>query len=582
MLFQEFSKYLERIEKTASRNEMTVILAELVNKISTAEAREAAYLLQGRVAPVFEPIEFNVAEKMMIKALLVTFNLEKSDIQKEFRGVGDLGIVAEKYRELSNLPIKKIDIEEVFKRLHDLAMFSGPGSMDKKILALKSLFLDLPPLSCRYVARIPIGKLRLGLSAKTILDVLSWAKAGNKSLRPEIDRAYYACSDLGFVMETFKQSGMEGLARLESQPGIPVFSKLVERIPTTKKIIEKMGLVWAQPKFDGLRCQIHLWEENGIRKVKLFSRNLEDLTAMFPDVVTAISKIRAQSVILDSEIIGFNKETEEFMPFQKTMYRRRKYRIGEKAKEIPVYIFVFDFLHLDGKNLMRFSIEDRLKKLKDLLKSETNSIQITETRLFDNARELDKYFIENVSEGLEGIIVKKKGSIYEPGTRNFDWVKLKRAMQGHLSDTVDAVIMGYYAGKGRLAKFGIGAILIGVLDEEKDELVTIAKVGTGITDDQWKQLKNILKNIEVDKKPVRYNVNKLLKPDYWVEPMVVSQIRADEITRSPVHTCAMDKDGIGYALRFPRMEVIKRDKLPEDSTTIVEILKMYKNQLVPK
>lgn len=582
MLFQEFAEYLQRIEETPSRNEMTVLLADLINEISKEEAKEVVYLLQGRVAPVFQPVEFNVAEKMMIRSIALSFGLTEKRVIQEFKEIGDLGLLAEKYRKDSSVKAEKVNIESVFLRLSDIASYSGKGSQDKKIIALRDLFLDLPSLSCRYIARIPIGKMRLGLSAKTVLDVLSWAEVGDKSLRKNVERAYYACSDLGLVVETFKSGGIKALSKLSSRPGTPIFSKLVERIPTTEGIVEKMGAVYAQPKFDGLRCQIHKWEENGIVKVKMFSRNLEDMTLMFPDIVESIKNLKAESFILDSEVIAYNAETEEFMPFQKTMYRKRKYKIGEKAAEIPVSIFAFDVLFLNGRDMMQKPVEERVDALQKLLAVAPQNINMTETILFKDPESLEKYFIENVSEGLEGIIVKRVGSIYEPGTRNFEWVKLKRAMKGHLSDTVDVVIMGYYAGKGRLAKFGIGAILVGVLDQSTNEYVTIAKVGTGIKDSDWTKLKRILSDLETKQKPNSYNVDKLLIPDYWVEPKIVTQIRADEITRSPVHTCARDAEGVGYALRFPRMEIMQRDKLPEDCTTVKEVLNLYKNQLSPK
>ncbi len=581
MLFVDFAEYLEKIESTDSRNEMTEILAEMVRKIDANDARCVAYLLQGRVAPNFEDLEFNVAEKMMIRAVALTFKKSDASVMSDFKEVGDLGTLAEKYREEIGDNYKKLEIDEVFTKLKNTALYSGTGSQDKKILELRDLFLDLPPIACRYIARIPIGKLRLGLSAKTVLDVISWAAVGDKSQRGVVEKAYYASSDLGLVMETYVNSGLDGLAKLEPTPGTPVFAKLVERIPTTQEIIEKMGSVWAQPKFDGLRCQAHKWEEDGRIYVKLFSRNLENLTDMFPDVVEAVKKLPAKSLIIDSEVIGYNPETEEFLPFQKTMNRKRIYGVGAASEKVPVFLFAFDLLYLDGKNLMNEMLENRISLLKDLAK-DNKLIKITETILYDNAEDLEKYFNENVSEGLEGIIVKSENTLYEPGTRNFDWVKLKRAMQSHLSDTVDVVIMGYYKGRGRLAEFGVGALLVGVRDSDSDRFVTIAKVGTGITDDLWREIRDTLTPLRLQKKPDNYVVDKLLIPDVWVEPKIVSEIRADEITRSPVHTCARDESGVGYALRFPRMEFFRRDKLAEDCTTVKEVINLYENQLSPK
>lgn len=581
MLFADFAEYLEKIESTDSRNEMTQILAEMVRKIDANDARCVAYLLQGRVAPNFEDLEFNVAERMMIRAIALTFNKSEASVTAEFKEVGDLGTLSEKYRKEIGDNYKPLEIDVVFQKLKNTAMYSGTGSQDKKILELRDLFLDLPPIACRYIARIPIGKLRLGLSAKTVLDVISWAAVGDKSQRGIVEKSYYASSDLGLVMETYVRDGMAGLAKLEPIPGTPVFAKLVERISTTQEIIEKMGPVWAQPKFDGLRCQVHKWEKGGRVHVKLFSRNLENLTDMFPDVVEAVKKLPAKSLIIDSEVIGYNSDTEEFLPFQKTMNRKRIYGVGEASAKVPVFLFAFDLMYLNGKNLMNDELETRLDSLKKVAKDNA-LIKVTETILFDNAEDLEKYFNENVSEGLEGIIVKSEKTIYEPGTRNFDWVKLKRAMQSHLSDTVDVTIMGYYKGKGRLAKFGVGALLVGVFDSSQEKFVTIAKVGTGVTDSLWQEIRDTLNSLEVEKKPCNYVVDKLLTPDVWIEPKIVSEIRADEITRSPVHTCARDESGIGYALRFPRMEIFRRDKLAEDCTTVQEVLGLYKNQLSPK
>lgn len=581
MTFAEYARYLDRVEMTPSRNEMTEILADLVKKMDSDDARCVAYLLQGRVAPVFEDLEFNVAEKLMVRAIAFAFGLNEESVIADFKRLGDLGTVVEEYRKKSSKIAVDLEINDVFTKLKNVVLYSGKGSQDKKILELAGLFKDLDSLSCRYIARIPIGKMRLGLSAKTALDVISWAEAGNKSYREIVEKAYYSSSDLGLVMEVYKKDGMMGLEKMEPSLGTPVFAKLVERIPTTEEIIEKMGPVHAQPKFDGLRCQAHKWIEDGKTRVKLFSRNLEDLTEMFPDVVEAVKTLNADSLIIDSEVIGYNSATDEFIPFQKTMNRKRKYGIGEKTKEVPVFLFAFDLLHLNGRNLMNEPLEERLSLLKSLVPKDS-LIHLTETTIFDDAKTLEKYFNECVSEGLEGIIVKKKGTIYEPGTRNFDWVKLKRAMKSHLSDTVDVVIMGYYVGKGRLTQFGMGALLAGVYDDANDEFVTIAKVGTGIPDDLWRKIGDSLKPIVVDRQPNNYNVNSLLIPDFWVEPKIVCQIRADEITRSPIHTCAKDSSGIGYALRFPRMEIFGRDKLSDDCTTVKEIVEMFSAQLSPK
>src|SRR5690606_11880488 len=158
--------------------------------------------------------------------------------------------------------------------------------------------------------------------------------------------------------------------------------------------------------------------------------------------------------------------------------------------------------------------------------------------------------------GLEGVIVKKNRTTYEPGTRNFDWIKLKASSQSELVDTIDAVVMGYYFGTGARSKFGLGAILVGVYNEEEDRYESVAKVGTGITDEQFITIKNDLLGITQKNENIKYLINKSVMPDRIVEPRIVVEIEADELTISKVHTACMDVlEGKGISMRFPRLKV---------------------------
>ncbi|HOL54968.1 MAG TPA: ATP-dependent DNA ligase, partial [bacterium] len=348
---------------------------------------------------------------------------------------------------------------------------------------------------------------------------------------------------------------------------------LAERLPTAEDIIAKIGRCSVEPKFDGFRCQIH---KDG-KDIKIFSRNLEDNTEMFPDLVDGARKqINSEKAIIEGEALAFNEEAQEFYPFQVTVQRKRKYQIETMMIDLPLKLFAFDLLYLDGEDYTSRPYIERKEKLGKLILP-GNVIMVADYIITDDPKELDAFFENAIGSGLEGIVAKRLDAPYQAGARNFNWIKLKRSYKGELTDTVDLVILGYYVGRGARAKFGIGSLLAGVYDSETDTFKTIAKIGSGLTEDEWVKMKNILDEIKVDKKPSR--VISVLEPDVWVEPRYVVEVRADEITRSPVHTAGKDEGELGYALRFPRVErFIRVDRVPEDATTVKEIQEMYDMQ----
>ena len=324
-------------------------------------------------------------------------------------------------------------------------------------------------------------------------------------------------------------------------------------------------------------CQIH---KDG-NTIRIFSRNLEETTLMFPELIEATKKqIKAKSVILDGEAIAYNPTSEEFLPFQETTKRRRKHNIEETAKELPLKAFIFDILYKNDKSLLDEPLTTRLKILKETIAGEEVLIP-TKSQDISDPKKLTFLLEDAISRGLEGLVVKKLDSPYEAGGRNFNWVKLKRHSSGELHDTIDCVILGYIFGKGKRAAFGAGALLVGLYDKKKDMFVTVTRIGTGLTDDEWRSIKEKAKGLEVDHKPAR--VDSLITPSVWVKPELVIEVLADEITRSPLHTAgAVIKDDVkepGYALRFPRLVSFRdKDKKAEDATTVDELIEMYNDQ----
>ncbi len=564
MIFSEFSTYLSRIEATASRNEITEILAEAFRAATPTEIGKMCYLLQGRVAPLYESIEFGVADKFIIRAIAQANAVDIDTVTKAFKKLGDVGLAAE---SLHSGKTTKLTVGEVYDRLYAVAVSGGQGSQEKKIAMLADLLRNLTAVSARFVMRIPLDKLRLGFSEMTMLDALSWMLAGDKSLREALESAYNVRPDIGYIAETVRRDGIAGLSHVRAHVGSPVLAELCQRLPNADDMIKKMGEVAVEPKYDGVRVQIH-FQPGG---VKTFSRNLENTTAMFSELNAIGAELHAKDAIVDCEAVGVDTKTGKLVSFQETTTRKRKHDIEKAQQSVPLRFFVFDILFKDGKDLLSVPLSARRKILEETVipkKLLSLSPQIITT----DANVLREYHDEQIKKGLEGVVIKKWNSPYEPGRRGYSWVKFKEeeGKTGKLTDTIDAVVMGYYMGEGKRTGFGIGAFLVGV--RNNDRFVTVTKIGTGVSDALWKELRKQLAHIQSRQKPKEYEeVMKALTPDVWVLPKIVVEIAGDDLTRSSTH-------GAGVAVRFPRLVRIRTDKHASQVTTTVEVEQMFQGQ----
>jgi len=285
-----------------------------------------------------------------------------------------------------------------------------------------------------------------------------------------------------------------------------------------------------------------------------------------------------KSIICEGEAVAFDPHTGSFYPFQETAKRKRKYDIETMKEELPLKLFFFDLLYLDGKPLLNLTHEQRREKLINIFKGTDDILQVIEEKPIKNAAELETYFLKCIDSGLEGLVVKRPDAIYQPGKRNFNWIKLKREAKGELTDTIDCVVLGYYHGSGKRAKFGIGAFLVGIYNKSLDIYQTIAKVGSGLTDEEWIELRKKCDKIKSEHKPKNIECFKHLEPDVWTYPEIVVEVFADEITTSPVHTAGKTAEKSGFALRFPRFISYRTDKGPDESTSIKELNEMYDMQ----
>ena len=579
MTFSRLSNYFDRLDQTASRNEITRILADLFQKTSDHEIDLVCYLSLGRLVPLYEPLEFQLAEKMVVRVIASAFHEEVRTVQKTYKRIGDLGAVAEKFKvKNSKFKVQKLTVTEVYRRLRNIAEEIGEGSQQRKIDGLARLLKNLDSLSCKYVVRIVLGRLRLGFSDATILDALSFMRLKSKELRPQIEKAYLVRTDIGAIAKLFKSQGLRGLRGITASLGVPIMPALCQRLKSADEMINKMGKVVVEPKYDGQRVQIH-WRKSKEQRaeskeqwqVRAFTRNLEEVSLMFPELSSIGKQIQARDVILDSEAVGFDSTTGKILPFQEIITRKRKHAVSAAAKKVPLRFFVFDILYHNGRSLLSVPLHEREKLLEQSIRGETVLVKAKRI-VTDIPQVLRDYHRQELKAGLEGVVVKRLSDPYIPGRRGWSWVKFKEAEESAagLSDTLDCVVMGYYKGRGKRTAFGIGGFLVGVRHGE--QFLTVSKVGTGLTDEQWREMRKRADSHATKERPKVYvQVGKSLIPDIWTAPRIVVEIAADNITQSPTHAA-------GLALRFPRLVQFRDDKSARETTTLLEVKSLYRLQ----
>jgi DNA ligase-1 len=583
MLFEEAAKYYRKLEETSSRLEMIDILTEMFSKAKKSEIKNLIYMTLGSPAPPFQGVDLGIAEKLAEEAIATATGAEKNRVESSFKKTGDLGLTAEQFisaSKLRRMSREKFEINEVFEAMLKIAKTSGAGSKDAKIKMLANLLAASTPLEARYVVRFSLGQLRLGAGDATILEALSKAATGDRNFKPKLEEAFNICSDLGLVGETLMKEGKKGIEEFRVTLFNPIRPALAERLPTAEEILERMhGRCAVESKYDGLRVQVHMNRKS--KRVEIFSRRLERMTEMFPDITSAaLKEVNAENAILEGEAIAYDETTDQFYAFQETIQRKRKHGIEEKSHELPLRVFAFDLLYLNGESYLNKRYSERRAKLEEIVKG-NGMFRLSGRIIATKPKEIERYFEEMISNGLEGIVAKDLDAPYIAGARKFSWIKMKRSYKGELSDTVDLVVVGYYVGKGTRAEFGFGGMLAAVYNEKSDMFETITRIGTGFSEENMRAFKKLFEEIRVSKRPAR--VSSIIEPDYWVEPKYVVTVRADEITKSPMHTAGRHREGeeeLGYALRFPRIvsNGVREDKSPEEATTTKEIVEMFKQQ----
>jgi DNA ligase-1 len=568
------------MEQTSSRLALTDYLVSLLKITPSDIIDKVIYLIQGKLYPDYEGIELGLAGKMAIRILAYSSGLSIAAVEEIYRKTGDLGDTASEVMKSKNqttLFADKMTVERVYLTLDRIARTVGSGSQEVKLRLVSSLLSDATSRESRYVMKFIMGTLRLGIADYTVMDALALAFTGDKSNRKILENAYNVSSDLGTVAKLLATKGLESLRSLQITLYKPIRPMLAERVRTAEEALERMdGRAAVEYKLDGERIQVH----KGKGKVELFSRRLEKITDHYPDVAEAIKSINTEEAILEAEVVAINPLTDEFLPFQELMHRRRKYDIKQTMENYPVVMNFFDVLYMDGDDKTSLTYLQRRKLIKKIIQGSRNEkIRLVPQIIVEKSEQIDKFMASAIENGCEGLMIKQLKSTYRAGNREFAWVKLKREYRSDLADTLDLVIVGALYGRGRrVGKYG--ALLLAAYDSKSDMFRSTCKVGAGFTDQHLEQFFDNLETHLITHRHARVDTG--MEMDVWFEPKIVIEVIASEITLSPSHTAAINsiRQGFGLALRFPKFTgKIRYDKKPEDATDVEELVSMYKQQM---
>jgi DNA ligase-1 len=535
------------------------------------------YLCQGLVAPEYAAVDLGLAEKMALRSVATAARVEPGEVVAALRETGDLGQAAEQLLTATTEDRKpSLQVAAVVDTLHQIAGTAGSGSQGRKLDLLAGLLALATPLEARYLLRLVTGNLRLGIGTPTILDALAQVYTGDRKDRPVLERAYNICCDLGLVAGTLASGGLVAVRELEVRPGRPVRAMLAQRLSAADEILVKLGgRCMAEYKYDGMRVQAHRTADG---RIELFSRRQERVSSQFPDVVELLQVgLVPREAILEGEVVAYDAAAGELRPFQEVMFRRRKHGIAEAARDVPVGLFCFELLYADGQDLTDRSYLERRTRLAAAV-TLSDRLRLTTALEVETSSALDAAFEQAVADGSEGLVCKSTGpdAVYRAGARGWLWIKLKRDYRTELADTIDLVVVGAYAGRGR-RRGTYGAVLLAAYDPATEVYQTVGRCGTGFSDAELAELPARLAPLTRAQRPVR--VNSRVPADVWFEPSLVIEVLSAELTLSPNHTAGWGqlKDDAGLSMRFPRFTGRWRDdKEPQDATTTQQLVELYR------
>ncbi len=555
MEFKKLAKCYEALEATTKKLAKRDIVAKFIKETPTDLLEIIVALIEGRIFPAWQETELGVAENIMYEALARATGLPEARIKNEAKKAGDLGTAAEailKKKTQRTLASKTLTVENVYKNLVKIPTLAGAGSISQKVSLIAELVSNASPEEGRYLVRIILEEMRIGVGEGIIRNALSVAY----DISPElIDKAYSVRNDYGEVAKLIRSSGKKALEKVELEVGRPLKPMLAQKVDTAKEGLDEMaGKAAWQFKYDGMRVQIH---KSG-SKIAIFTRRLDNITKQFPELVEASKKcIKADTAIAEGEAVGIDPKTRKPQPFQKLSQRiKRKYGIEEMQKHIPVEMNLFDIMYLNGKNLLETPYSERWQKLSGVIK-ENPDFHLAENLVTGDAKKAEAFYKKALNLGHEGLMIKNLDAHYMPGSRVKYMYKLKQERE-----TLDLAIIGAVWGKGRRSKW-LGSFVLGARDSDTGGFVGVGKVATGLTDGDLENLTTLLKPL-IESENIK---------DVKIRPKIVVEVGFEEIQKSPKYKS-------GYALRFPRVKRIRDDKGSEDADDLERISRFYEAQTV--
>ncbi|NYT05250.1 MAG: ATP-dependent DNA ligase [Methanomicrobiales archaeon] len=544
MLFAEFSALCARLEALSGRLEMIALVQEHLPGLSEAELPVFVRFLMGKIFPDWSPDKVGVGPSLLYEGVAYVAGVKKDAVVEAINREGDVGRAVEQIlarKEQTAFFSAELELEEVYRDFGYIAGVGGSRSQREKLKVIRRLFANAQPLEGRYLARLLLGELRIGMGEGNVREAVVRAFDVPADL---VEHAHQACNDLGEVA-LLARKGAQALSDVRISVFRPVKMMLAQQGSITAMLADH-GSVAAEIKYDGSRFQFH--KKDGA--CRIYSRKLEDVTHALPDVVQILDAATSHDVILDGEVIAM--KDGEPLPFQFVLRRfRRKHDLAAHIEEIELVPRVFDLLYVDGESLIDTPFSDRRARLEAVL-----SGCIAEQIVSADADDLESFYQQALQKGHEGIMIKAPHSTYTPGVRGKLWVKIKPAV-----DTIDLAVIGAEWGEGRRARL-FGSFLLAC--RKNGNLVPLSKVATGFSDEMLALVYDLLKDtvLTASGKEVRF------------EPALVFEVGYAEIQMSPNY------EG-GFALRFPRFVRIRDDKSIEDIEDIEQIRDRYERQFTP-
>src|SRR5580693_6162592 len=576
MQYETVAEAYRDLEQASGRLALVGRLAVLLAATPVGLLPVVCYLCQGLIAPEFAGVDLGLAEKLAVRAVATATGASPGEVAALVRETGDLGLAAEQLLTVTaaDRPAS-LTVTAVVDTLHQIAAAEGAGSQGRKLDLLAGLLAQATPLEARYLLRLVTKGLRLGIGTPTILDALAQVYTGSRTARPVLERAYNICCDLGRVASALAEGGLAAAEQIHVRPGSPVRAMLAQRLSEADQILAKLGgRCSAEYKYDGVRVQAHRTADGTI---ELLTRRLEEISSQFPDVVELLSVgLGPREAICEGEVVAYDAAAGELRPFGEVMLRRRKHGIEQAVQDVPVGLFCFELLYADGEDLTRLPYPARRERLASAI-TVGPRLRLTTAVDVDDPAGLDATFQQAITDGCEGLVCKSvdADSGYKAGARGWQWIKLKRDYRTELSDTLDLVVIGAFAGRGR--RVGVyGAVLLAAYDADADVFRAVTKCGAGFTDADLAVLPERLAPLARSERPGRVDARG--EPDVWFEPGLVLEILSAELTLSPNYTAGWGQvqEDAGLAMRFPRFTGRWRDdKAAEDATTPRELVELF-------